>query len=84
MIIHITAVEVTGPHSLHLTFDDADQSTKAINLYSELEGPVFEPLKDPATFARVWLDPELGTVVWPNGADFAPDFLYRVSEPVAP
>ena len=80
MIIHITHVAVTGPYTLKLTFDDAGQTVREVNLYAYLEGPVFEPLKEPAYFARVMLDPELGTVVWPNGADFAPDFLYRVSE----
>jgi hypothetical protein len=37
---------------------------------------VFEPLKDPAYFAQVRVDPELGSVVWPNGADLDPDVLY--------
>lgn len=40
-------------------------------------GEVFEPLKDPAFFRRVRLNPETGTVEWPNGADLAPEFLYR-------
>jgi len=37
---------------------------------------VFEPLRDPAYFAKLRVDPELGTVVWPNGADLDPDVLY--------
>jgi hypothetical protein len=40
-------------------------------------GPVFEPLRDEAFFAQVAVDPELGTVVWPNGADLAPDALHE-------
>ncbi len=83
MIIHITDFEVTGPHSLRLTFDDVEQTTKEVHLYPELDGPIFEPLKDPAYFARAMLDRELGVVFWPNGADFDPEFLYRLSEQVA-
>jgi hypothetical protein len=80
VIIHVTAARVVGPHSLELRFDDG--LTKRINLRRELYGPIFEPLRDPAYFARVAVDPSLGTVVWPNGADFAPDFLYHYeSEP---
>ncbi len=43
-------------------------------------GPIVEPLRDPAYFLRVALDPVAGTVVWPNGADFAPDFLRELPE----
>ncbi|WP_445768349.1 DUF2442 domain-containing protein [Rheinheimera sp.] len=40
-----------------------------------LNGPVFEPLKEITVFRKVSVDPELETVVWPNGADLAPEFL---------
>jgi hypothetical protein len=43
-----------------------------------LDGPIFEPLLDPANFARVTLDKVAGTVVWPNEADFAPEALYEL------
>jgi hypothetical protein len=45
-----------------------------------LDGPVFEPLKNPAYFRLFRLNPDLDTVVWPNNADFSPDFLYSISE----
>ena len=47
------------------------------DLSAELDGPVFEPLRDPAVFRCVRLHPELHTIVWPNGADFAPEFLHE-------
>jgi Protein of unknown function (DUF2442) len=74
MIIHVTKVGVVGPHSLEIEFDNGIR--KRVNLRRELYGPIFEPLRNPAYFAQARLDPGTGTVAWPNGADFAPDFLY--------
>ncbi len=76
MILRITKVAVTGPHSLRLSFNDG--SEKLVDLLPLLYGPIFEPLRDPAFFARVALDPVCGTVVWPNGADFAPEALHEL------
>lgn len=60
----------------------ADGLEGEVDLAGELEGPIFEPLKDPAFFRRVRFDSEIRTVVWPNGADLAPEFLYsRVRVP---
>jgi hypothetical protein len=72
-VVRVTAVELVGPHSLALRFNDG--ASRRVDLLPELAGPVFEPLRDPAYFSRVVLDPLAGTVVWPNGADFAPEFL---------
>ena len=50
---------------------------REIDLEAELWGPMFEPLRDdPELFRQVHVDEELGTIVWPNGADFDPDVLY--------
>jgi len=76
MILHILEARVCGPHSLWLTFSDGTR--KRVDLWSLLDGPVFEPLCDPAYFARVVIDPVAGTVVWPNEADFAPEALYEL------
>ena len=48
-----------------------------MNLEPQLYGEVFEPLKAPEYFRRFRVDPELHTLTWPNGADFAPEFLYE-------
>jgi len=82
MIIHVTEVKVVGPHSLEVAFDDGTR--KRINLRRELYGPVFEPLRDPVYFAQARLDPDARTVAWPNGADFAPDFLYQMAPETTP
>jgi hypothetical protein len=74
MILRIREARVCGPHSLKLTF--SDETTKQVNVRPLLEGVIFEPLRDPAYFARVTLNPICGTVVWPNGADFAPEALH--------
>mgnify|MGYP001019810751 CR=1 FL=1 len=74
----ITAVEYLGGHRLRLTF--ADGLVGDVDLadrFTAPNGPVFGPLEDPTYFAQVVVDAELGTVVWPNGADLAPDALHR-------
>ena len=82
MIVHVTEVKVVGPYSLELAFDDGTR--KRINLRRELYGPIFEPLRNPSYFARAYLDPDSCTVTWPNGADFAPDFLYHFDPELIP
>ena len=73
MLPHVTqARHVTG-HTLWLQFSDGAEGE--IDLSSELYGEVFEPLKDLAYFQSFRVHRELKTVVWPNGADFAPEFL---------
>jgi Protein of unknown function (DUF2442) len=53
-----------------------DGTEGEVDLRPELWGEVFEPLLDVAYFKKFTRDPELETLVWPNGADFAPEFLH--------
>jgi hypothetical protein len=62
-------------YALKVAFSDG--ASKVIDLASELHGEVFEPLRDRDYFARVRVNEETGTIEWPNGADFAPEFLYE-------
>jgi hypothetical protein len=64
-----------GDHRIHVVFNDDVEAT--VDCETWLEGPVFEPLKDPRYFSRLFVD--AGAVVWPNGADFAPETLYRAA-----
>jgi hypothetical protein len=73
-LVDVTAVEVLGDHRLRLTFEDGVVGDVAFDP-SPWRG-VLEPLKDPAFFAQVRVNPESGTIVWPNGVDFAPEPLY--------
>jgi hypothetical protein len=73
MILHIEHVSVPAPFHLALRFDDGDERT--VDVEPLLRGPMFEPLRDPEYFAMVTLDPICRTVVWPNGADLAPEAL---------
>ena len=76
MFLHVTSVSYVAPYRLRLQFDDG--IVKEVDLSEEPYGQVFEPLKDPEFFKRVSVNPETGTIEWPNGADFAPEFLYDV------
>jgi Protein of unknown function (DUF2442) len=71
----VTHAETAGDYRLRLRFDDG--TTGVIDLESRLWGPMFGALKDPDVFRRVRVDDDAGTVVWPNGADLAPEMLYR-------
>jgi hypothetical protein len=72
-MLNITSTQVISGHRITLEFDDGTHGEA--NLSAELTGPIFEELQDPETFKQAYIDPELRTVCWPNGADFAPEFL---------
>ena len=73
-LVDVVGVEVIADHRLRLTFEDGTVGDVAFD-DREWRG-VFAPLADPAFFAQVRVDPELGTVAWPNGVDMAPEPLY--------
>lgn len=73
----VTKVKVLPPHGLRLAFDDG--VVCEVDLADDLWGPMFEPLKDPAFFAKVVIGN--GTVAWPNGLDLDPVVLHGDLEP---
>ena len=75
MLKDIVAVKPLGEYRLYLRFEDGTEGIVDLAGRLAFRG-VFEPLRDPAYFAQVRVDNELGTIAWPNGADLDPDVLY--------
>ena len=73
MLPRIKDARYVSEHTIWLRF--ADGAEGEVDLLTELEGEVFEPLKNKEFFKSFVLDKDLKTIVWPNGADFAPEFL---------
>jgi len=73
-IYRVTAFEKIAPYILRIEFGDGVSRT--IDFEPILRGELFGPLRDPAEFARVKLDPEAHTLAWPSGADFDPTILH--------
>lgn len=73
MFPHIIEARYVANFTIWLRYDDGLEGE--VDLSQDLSGPVFEPLRDMEYFRRFQLHPELRTLVWPNGADFAPEFL---------
>ena len=74
MTYDVLEARYIGGHSVWLRFRDG--TSGEIDLGPELAGPVFEPLRDPMLFSGFRIHPEFRTLVWDNGADFAPEFLH--------
>ena len=70
----VTAFETVGPYTLAVTL--ADGLTRTIDFQPVLRGELYGPLRDKELFRQVKLDPEVHTLVWPNGADFDPATLH--------
>jgi hypothetical protein len=75
MKYHVTAAEHVSGYVIRLKFRDG--TIGEIDLSAELTGPIFEPLRDLEVFKRFSVHPEFHTLTWPNGADFAPEYLHE-------
>ena len=75
MLRDIVEVRSVGDHRLYVRFEDGVAGELDFAGRLRFEG-VFAELRDPAAFARVGIHPELGTLVWPNGADLDSDVLH--------
>jgi hypothetical protein len=74
-MIRVLEAKVVSDFVVWIRFNDGVEAT--IDLSNELDGPIFEPLRDPAYFRQLEVNPDIHTITWPNGADFAPEFLYE-------
>jgi hypothetical protein len=73
-IYRVEAFEIVAPYTLRVVFDDAHE--QIIDFSPVLRGEMFGPLRDLELFNQVRIDPEVQTLVWPNGADFDPATLH--------
>ena len=73
-IHRVRAFEIVAPYTLRVRFADGAEQT--INFRPVLAGELYGPLADLTLFNQVRLDPEVQTLVWPNGADFDPAILH--------
>ncbi len=74
MFLHVTDAKYLGDYKVEVTFDNGRKGVA--DLVNSLGGPAFEPLRNKSEFASLTVDEELQTVVWPNGVDLAPEYLF--------
>ena len=74
MFLHVTKAKHIEKYKVQVSFNDGRKGVA--DLADALQGKMFEPLRDIALFAQLRVDEELETIVWPNGADLAPEFIY--------
>lgn len=74
MFLHVREARYEGDYRIWLRFNDGAEGI--VDLRDQLEGEMFEPLRDPEKFKTFQVDPDIETIVWENGADMAPEYLY--------
>ena len=70
-----------GGYKLKVRFDNGE--SKVVDLQPHIDGPIFEPLKDLDFFRSFYVNHDIDTIVWPNNADFSPDFLYEIGQKIS-
>ncbi len=75
-IPRLTVVRHIEAYRLELTFKNGEKAELDFTDRIVGRGGIFAPLEEMGFFKRVTVDPEIGTLVWPNGVDFCPDVLY--------
>ena len=75
MFVHVIDATHLGEHRVSVRFNDGTEGE--IDLSQSLDGPIFEPLRDVDYFRRFSIEGH--TLAWPNGADFAPEYLHELA-----
>ncbi len=78
---YIADASYISEHKIKVIFENDEQ--KIVDLSSHLSGPIFQPLQDLNYFKSFYVNHDIDTVVWPNDADFSPDFLYKIGENIS-
>jgi hypothetical protein len=73
---YVTDAIYVSAHTIKVRFENDE--VRLVDLAPHLNGPIFQPLKDPSYFATFTVNHDIDTVTWPNDADFSPDFLYEI------
>ena len=74
MFLHVTEARYMEGHKIEVSFNDGKNGIADLSV--ALNGPVFEPFRELSAFSQLRVDEELETVVWPIGADLAPEYIY--------
>ena len=84
MLIDVIDVQPLNPYKLKLRFEDGATGVIDLEKLIDFTG-IFKPLRDDKFFAQATVDPDIGTILWPNGADINPDVLYALitGEPIS-
>ncbi len=84
MLIDVIDVRPLNPYKIRLRFEDGVTGVVDLEKLIDFRG-IFKPLRDDKFFAQITVDPDIGTILWPNGADIDPDVLYAlvIGEPIS-
>ena len=74
MFLHVADAAYIEAYKVQVSFNDGRKGVA--DLSEAMKGPIFSPLKEKSSFYKLEVDTELGTIVWPNGADLAPEYIY--------
>jgi hypothetical protein len=77
MFLHITSAKYLKDYKIRVAFNNGREGIA--DLSGALKGPMFEPIRDKSSFSQFRVDKELETVVWPNGADLAPEYIFYLT-----
>jgi hypothetical protein len=79
-VIDVIEAKYLKDYKIEITFSTGEK--RVVDLEPRLRGEIFGPLKNKGIFEQFRVDKEIGTIVWPNGADLAPYYLYDIGRPV--